>query len=173
MKSKTFELTLTALFAVIIAICSWLSIPAAIPFTLQTFAIFLSLLVLGGKRGTLAILLYILIGAIGLPVFHSFTGGIGILAGPSGGYITGFLLIGITYWLITKKAGEKLWIKALALLIGLILCYCAGCLQFVAVSDISVKSAILTSVLPFILPDITKLVLSILLSVKLNKISRI
>lgn len=173
MKNKTFDLTLTALFAVIICVCSWLSIPSAVPFTLQTFAVFLTLLVLGGKRGTTAIFLYILLGAVGLPVFHSFTGGIGILIGPSGGYITGFLLLSLTYWLITKKAGEKLGIKALALLTGLILCYIAGCAQFALVSDVSVKTAVLTCVLPFILPDILKLFLSVFLSIRLVRVSKV
>ncbi len=173
MKNKTFDLTLTALFAVIICVCSWLSIPSAVPFTLQTFAVFLTLLVLGGKRGTIAIILYILLGAVGLPVFHSFTGGIGILIGPSGGYITGFLLLSLTYWLITKKAGEKLWIKALALLTGLILSYIAGCAQFALVSDVSVKTAVLTCVLPFILPDILKLFLSVILSIRLSRVSKV
>lgn len=173
MKNKTFDLTLTALFAVIICVCSWLSIPSAVPFTLQTFAVFLTLLVLGGKRGTIAIILYILLGAVGLPVFHSFTGGIGILIGPSGGYITGFLLLSLTYWLITKKAGEKLWIKALALLTGLILCYIAGCAQFALVSYVSVKTAVLTCVLPFVLPDILKLFLSVFLSIRLVRVSKV
>ena len=170
---KTLDLTLTALFTVIICICSWLSIPSAVPFTLQTFAIFLALLVLGGKRGTTATVLYILLGAVGLPVFHSFTGGIGILTGPSGGYITGFLLLALTYRIIIKKAGEKLFAKAFVLVIGLIICYIAGSLQFALVTDISFKTAVLTCVIPFILPDTVKLILSILLSVKLNKINRI
>lgn len=173
MKPKALNLTLTALFSVIIAVCSWLSIPSAVPFTLQTFAVFLSLLVLGGKRGTCAIAVYIFIGAIGLPVFHSFTGGIGILAGPSGGYIAGFLLIGLIYWLITKKAGEKLLIKAVALLVGLIFCYTVGCIQFAAVSDTSFKAALISSVLPFILPDVIKLSLSLALSEKLRKIRQV
>ena len=173
MKSKTLDLTLTALFSVILCLCSWLSIPSAVPFTLQTFAVFLTLLVLGGKRGTTAILLYILLGAVGLPVFHSFTGGPGILLSPSGGYITGFLLTALTYWLITKKAGEKLWVKALALLTGLLLCYLTGCIQFALVSEVSVKAAFSACVLPFILPDTVKLILSLLLSNKLGKISKV
>lgn len=173
MKHKTLDLTLTALFSVIICVCSWVSIPSAVPFTLQTFAVFLSLLVLGGKRGTLAILLYILLGTVGLPVFHSFTGGIGILTGPSGGFIYGFLLIGLIYWLITKKAGEILWIKALALLTGLVLCYTVGCIQFAIISEISVKSAFFTAELPFILPDTIKLILSVLFSTRLKKISKV
>ncbi|MBQ6930843.1 MAG: biotin transporter BioY [Clostridia bacterium] len=171
--SKIFDLTLTALFSVIICICSWLSIPSAVPFTLQTFAVFLTLLVLGGKRGTTAIALYILLGAVGLPVFHSFTGGPGILLGPGGGYITGFLLLSLTYWLITKKAGENIRTKVFALLTGILLCYLTGCIQFALVSKVSVKSAVLTCVVPFILPDAVKLILSLLLSNKLAKINKV
>lgn len=170
---KTLDLTLTALFSVILCVCSWLSIPSAVPFTLQTFAVFFALLMLGGKRGTTSILIYILLGAVGLPVFHSFTGGPGILLGPSGGYITGFLLTALSYWLITKKAGETLCMKALALLTGLILCYLAGCIQFALISGSSVKSAFSACVLPFILPDTIKLILSLLLSSKLGKISKV
>lgn len=173
MKSKTLDLTLTALFAVIISLCSWASIPATVPFTLQTFAVSLTLLILGGKKGTTAILLYILLGAVGLPVFHSFSGGIGVLFGPSGGYVSGFILMGLIYWIITNKAGEKLSIKVLALLLGLVLCYTTGCLQFAFVSDISVKSAVIISVVPFVLPDLIKITLSILLSTRLNKIKQI
>lgn len=73
-------------FAVLIAICSWISIPMTVPFTLQTFAVFLAVGVLGGKRGSLAVLIYILLGAVGIPVFAGFSGGIGVLLGNTGGY---------------------------------------------------------------------------------------
>ncbi len=172
MKPKILDLTLCALFAVIIALCSWLSIPSAVPFTLQTFAVFLALLVLGGKRATVSVAIYILLGTVGLPVFHLFTGGLGILIGPTGGYIVGFLPLCICYLIITK-AGEKLWIKALALLIGLVMCYICGTVQFAAVSQISIKSAFITTVVPFIIPDTIKLIFSLILSARLKKIIRV
>ena len=81
------DLTYVALGAVLIAICSWISIPAAVPFTLQTFAVAFVLLTLGGRRGTLSIIIYILLGAIGIPVFSQFSAGIGVLLGTTGGYI--------------------------------------------------------------------------------------
>ena len=90
-RSKTYDIVYIAVFAVIMAICSWISIPAAVPFTLQTFGVFVAVGVLGGKRGTLSILVFILLGAIGVPVFAGFSGGIGVLAGTTGGYIIGFL----------------------------------------------------------------------------------
>ena len=140
---------------------------------MQTFAVFITLLVIGGKRGTTAILLYILLGIAGLPVFHSFTGGIGILTGPSGGFIYGFLLMGLCYALVTKKAGEKLYVKVSALLTGMILCYAVGCMHFALVSEVSAKTAFFTAVLPFILPDLLKLFVSILLSSRIKKISKV
>jgi biotin transport system substrate-specific component len=80
-RMKTKDFAYIGLFAVIIAICSWLSVPATVPFTLQTFAVFCALGLLGGKRGTLAVLVYLLLGAVGLPVFSGFMGGFGRAAG--------------------------------------------------------------------------------------------
>lgn len=95
--SKLSNLTLIPLFAITIAAGAWITIPAAIPFTMQTFCIFLSLYILGGRNGTRAILLYLLLGAIGLPVFSGFSAGLSVLAGPTGGYLVGFIFIGLSY----------------------------------------------------------------------------
>ena len=76
-RGKTYDMVYIAVFVVVMAICSWISIPATVPFTLQTFGVFLAVGVLGGKRGTLSILVYILLGAVGVPVFAGFSGGIG------------------------------------------------------------------------------------------------
>ena len=77
--SRTLDLAYMALGAVVIAVCSWISIPAAVPFTMQTFAVFFVLLFLGGRRGTGSILVYVLLGAVGMPVFAQFTSGLGVL----------------------------------------------------------------------------------------------
>lgn len=74
-KWKTIDMAYIALFAVLMAVCSWISIPAVVPFTLQTFGVFVAVSVLGGKRGTLAVVLYLLMGIVGLPVFAGFSGG--------------------------------------------------------------------------------------------------
>ena len=84
------DIAFIALSAALMAVCSWISIPAAVPFTLQTFAVFLTTGLLGGRRSTIAVMLYIFLGAVGLPVFSGFSGGIGHLIGPTGGYIFGF-----------------------------------------------------------------------------------
>ena len=85
--SNLYKLVLTGIFAAVVAVCSWISIPAQVPFTLQTFGVFMAVGVLGGKRGTMAVLVYVLLGAVGVPVFAGFSGGIGALLGNSGGYI--------------------------------------------------------------------------------------
>ena len=90
-RSKTYDIVYIAVFAVIMAICSWISIPTTVPFTLQTFGVFIAVGVLGGKRGSLAVLVFIILGAIGVPVFSGMSGGVGILLGSTGGYIIGFL----------------------------------------------------------------------------------
>ena len=71
-RSKTYDLVYIAVFAVVMAVCSWISIPAQVPFTLQTFGVFMAVGVLGGKRGTLAVLVYVLLGAVGVPVLQDF-----------------------------------------------------------------------------------------------------
>ena len=83
-RSKTLDMVYIALFAVLIAICSWISIPATVPFTLQTFGVFVAVGTLGGKRGSLSVLIYLLLGAIGIPVFAGFQGGLGIILGNTG-----------------------------------------------------------------------------------------
>lgn len=158
-------MTYIALMAVLISVCSWLSVPAVIPFTMQTFGVFCALCLLGGKRGTTAVLLYILMGAVGLPVFSNFGGGIGKLLGPSGGYIVGFAFTALAYWGCTALLGEKTWVKALGLAAGLALCYTFGTLWFVKTysgdSPMSIASALSMCVVPFILPDAVKLALAL------------
>lgn len=123
---KTKDMAYIALMAVLISVCSWLSVPAAIPFTMQTYAVFTALLLLGGRRGSIAVAVYIALGAVGLPVFSGFAGGIGKLMGPSGGYIFGFMLTALCYWLCERVLGKKLWVKTVSLVVGLALCYAFG-----------------------------------------------
>ncbi|MBS7388341.1 MAG: biotin transporter BioY, partial [Eubacteriales bacterium] len=150
----TKRMTRIALCAALLAPCAWLSVPTQPPFTMQTFGIFLTLLLLGAKDGTIAIGLYILLGALGVPVFSGFNGGMGALMGPTGGYIVGFLLICLIFGLLCGK-GAGLWLKALALLLGLAVCYAFGTLWFVKVygdtkGSISTLSALSMCVFPFI-----------------------
>lgn len=165
----TKDLTLIALFVALIAVCSWIYIPITIPVTLQTFAVFTTLAVLGGKRGMTAICSYILLGLVGLPVFSGFRGGIGILLGPTGGYITGFILSGLVFWSITNIFGTRTNVLAFSMIIGLLLCYAFGTVWFMVISNVSYSihgllSVINICVIPFIIPDLAKIFLSLILS---------
>ncbi len=165
-KFRTIDLAYIAVGAALIAICSWISIPLTVPFTLQTFAVFFILAALGGKRGTFSILVYILLGAIGVPVFAGFSSGIGVLLGNTGGYILGFLLSGIVYLVLTKLFGERLPVQIIALVLGLALCYAFGTAWFMVVytkanGAVGLGTVLSWCVFPFILPDLVKLALAL------------
>lgn len=173
-RSKTYDTVYIAVFAVIMAICSWISIPAAVPFTLQTFGVFIAVGVLGGKRGSLSVLVFILLGAIGIPVFANFSGGIGVLAGPTGGYIIGFLFSALLMWAMEKLPGKKSVMQIVSMIAGLIVCYAFGTVWFVIVygrmnGPIGFTAALASCVVPFIIPDIIKIALAYVLSRKLRK----
>ena len=177
MRFRTKDLCYMALMAVLIAVCSWISVQTVVPFTLQTFAVFCALELLGGARGTVAVAVYLLLGAAGVPVFAGFTGGLGILLGSTGGYLLGFLLTGLVYWLF-ERLGRSLWLRVAALLLGLALCYAFGTLWFVEVysranGPLSVMTALGWCVLPFLLPDGLKLVLALLLSARLRPLLKL
>ena len=173
-KLQTADLARIALGAVVIIICSWISIPTAIPFTMQTFAVFLILGILGGKKGTLSIVIYILLGAIGIPVFAGFTGGIGIILGTTGGYILGFIFMGLLYWLFESLFGKKLSVTIISMIIGLFVCYAFGTAWFIFVyagqsGAIGIGTALAWCVVPFIVPDVIKMVLAIVISSRIRK----
>lgn len=173
---KIKDIVLISLFSAIIVVCSFITIPSAIPFTLQTFAVFLCLNILGAKKGIISILIYIFIGVVGLPVFSGFNGGIGALLNVTGGYIVGFIFSALIFWVITSvfnKKSRKI-INLIASFMGLIVCYIFGTLWYVLLyikngDSISFISAFTICVLPFIIPDILKIVLSVVISEKINK----
>ena len=174
MKLKTIDLTLCGIFAAVLAICSWIQIPGPVPFTLQTFGIFAALGLLGGKRGTIAICVYLLLGAFGVPVFAGFKGGLGALFGATGGYLLGFLLSGLCIWLVEKILGDSLRVFIPAMILGLLLCYAFGTAWFVVVytkanGAISVGKALALCVIPFLPFDAIKLALAVVVRQALKK----
>lgn len=173
-KGKTFDIVFIGIFAALIAICSWISIPMTVPFTLQTFAVFLAVFVLGGKRGTIAVIVYILLGAIGMPVFSGFSGGVGILLGTTGGYIIGFIATALIMWAFEKLMGTGIVSQVISMVLGLIACYAFGTIWFIFVygranGPIGVATALGWCVIPFIIPDCVKMVLALVLGKRLNK----
>ena len=160
---KVKDLVYIAIFTSIICVMSLVTIPTTVPFTLQTMAIFLCMFMLKPTDAIISVLLYILIGAIGLPVFSNFNSGFGVLAGPTGGYIIGFIIMPFMPLIIKNKIA--------AAIVGLIICYIFGTIWFIMFNTSGIKSIwkVLTiCVLPFIIPDGIKLTLAYLLSRRLK-----
>ena len=171
---RVVDLAYMAICAALIAICAWITIPAAVPFTLQIFGVFCVLGLLGGKRGTIAILVYLLLGAVGLPVFSGFNGGIGALLGTTGGYLISYIFMGLIYWLAEKLFGTKLVVRIAAMLLGLLVCYSFGTAWFMTVytrksGAIALGTALGWCVFPFIIPDLVKMGLAVLVSDRVRK----
>ena len=167
------DIVIIAMLTAIMAVSAWITIPYSVPFTMQTFAVFLAVRTAGGKKGTAAVLLYILLGAVGVPVFSSFRSGLGTLMGPTGRYIVGFIFIAALYWLFEKKLKNRVAVYAV-LLVGLAICYAFGTLQFVMVSKtngnaIGFVEALTLCVFPYIIPDVLKLVLAELIGSRVRK----
>lgn len=173
-KRKTYDMAYIAVFTVLIAICSWISIPMTVPFTLQTFAVFLSVSILGGRRGTMAVLVYVLLGAVGIPVFAGFTGGPGIILNTTGGYIIGFILSALVMWLTESLFGKKLPVQILSMVLGLLACYAVGTVWFMFVymrqtSAVGLGTVLGWCVIPFIIPDAVKIALALMLGNTLRR----
>lgn len=173
-KSQTKDLVFIGFCAALIAVCSWVSIPATVPFTLQTLGVFTAVGLLGGKRGSLAVLVYILLGLVGLPVFSGFSGGAGVLFGTTGGYIIGFLAAALLMWGIEILCGRSQISLAVSMLSGLLLCYAVGTLWFLFVytktsGAVSLRTVLGWCVLPFLLPDLIKIGVALLLTTRLRQ----
>lgn len=174
-RTKTYDMVYIAVFAGLMAICSWISIPTTVPFTMQTFAIFVAVGILGGKRGTLAILVYLLLGAVGLPVFAGFSGGIGSIVGSTaGGYLVGFLFSGLVMWGMEKLWGRKTIVLLISMVVGLIVCYAFGTIWFMVVytsksGPVGLMAVLGWCVFPFIIPDLAKIALAMLLTKRVGK----
>lgn len=175
---RTADIAYIGLFVAVMAVCSWISIPAAVPFTLQTFAVFVTVGLLGGKRGTITVAAYIIAGTIGLPVFAGFSGGPGALFGSAGGYIAGFFFSALVMWAITANFGEKTWVLGLSMVLGLIVCYAFGTAWYMlmymaSTGPIGLATVLGWCVFPFIIPDLCKIGLALFLTRQLKRYIRL
>ena len=174
---KTRDLVYCAVFAALIAVCAWISIPMTVPFTMQTFGVFATVGLLGGKRGSLSVLVYLLLGAVGLPVFAGFKGGIGALMGTTGGYIVGFLASALVMWGMERLWGRSPRALLASMVLGLLVCYALGTVWFMAVyastaGPVGVATVLGWCVFPFLIPDGVKIALAMLVSARLAKYLR-
>ena len=170
-RMNTKDVALVGLFAALIVICAWISLPMGpVPVTLQTFAVFLGASLLGSRRGTLAVAVYILLGVVGLPVFSGFKG----LNPLTFGYVLGFLPLGMLTAAAEKLfKGRKLALP-LGMVTGLLVCYLIGTVWFWYVmhfrgTEYGFGKILSLCVIPFIVPDLVKLGLAYFLAQKLGK----
>ena len=162
--ANTKYMTRAALFSALIAICAWISVPVSdIGFTMQTFGVFLTLGVLGGIWGSVSILIYLLLGAAGLPVFTGFRGGFGVLLGVTGGYLWGFLFSGLSYWALERFG------KLPAMIAGMAVCYLCGSLWFYFYAGGGMGLILLRCVISYLIPDGIKIALAWTLSRRLRR----
>lgn len=170
---KTNGLILCAFFATLTVVGTIISIPlpfSPVPINMALLSVFLAGNLLGAKLGALSQLVYICLGAAGLPVFSKFSGGAAILAGPTGGYIIGYIAAAFLVGLITQKSfpfGPKL---ILGFLTGLVACYTLGTLWFIYVTNTTLWAALFMCVIPFLPGDGIKILLAYLLTKKLKPI---
>ena len=173
--SHVKNLTQIALAAARITVCAWITVPAAVSFTVQTFAVFAAAGLLGTRRGTLAVAIYIALGALGLPVFSGFRGGIGVLAGNTGGYIVGFVFASLVCGLLISRFGHTVPALFLSMLAGLIVCYAFGSAWYYFLytqntGNIGILWILTQCVFPFIPFDLAKIALAAFLVRRLRRI---
>ena len=171
----TRDIAIIAMGVALIAVCSWISIPMTIPFTMQTFAICLVTALFGLKRGMWTVLCYILLGAVGAPVFSGFSGGIAVLLGTTGGYIAGFLFTALIVGLAVEKLGRGLPVLVASMAVGILVCYAFGTAWFMVVyarktGPIGLGTALGWCVFPYLLPDAVKIALASVLTGRLYPI---
>jgi len=171
---STKELVLTGMFAAVLAVISQISIPlpTGVPITIQIFGVALIGTVLGWRLGFLATLIYILLGAVGLPVFSNFRGGLQFLLGLTGGYIWGWLIM-VVLCGIRPKTGSKLLNTILMFLLpvlGTLIDESIGGLQWAALSgDMSVLGVFSYSIVAFVPKDIILTVIAVITGIPIRK----
>ena len=170
-KNKVFQLVAIALCTAIIAVLSQIAIPlpTKVPVTLQTFAVAFAGYLLGWKGGTISVVVYCLLGAVGVPVFAGWSGGISSFVGFSGGFIYGFIPMALLCGLGAKFCSDKISHKALAVIfgvLGLAVCHLCGAAQYAILSHISLGKSILLVSVPYLVKDVISVVCAYLLSVE-------
>ena len=170
-KVRTRQLTLTGLMTAVICILGPLSIPlpvSPVPITLTNLAIFFAVYLLGIKGGTVCLLVYLCLGAAGLPVFSSFSGGLGKLAGPTGGYLIGFLFLALIQGLLMKVFPGKNTAAVVGMILGMAVCYFFGTAWLAIQMELTFPAALSIGVLPYLPGDGVKIIIAAVAGPKLR-----
>ncbi len=167
---KVKDLVISGVFLAILIICSWIIIPVGIiPVSMSIFAVFLIGAVLSPFNAMLVCAIYIVLGALGLPVFSGFGAGIAKIIGPTGGYIISYPFMAAIV-AFSVKYGKMIQYYALGMSCALMLCYFFGAAYMVISLKITIQGALLSGVVPFILPDVAKIALASTIAYRFNAI---
>lgn len=170
-KKKTFELLACGMFAALTAVLSQFSVPIGpVPINLATFSVFLAGGILGAGGGLVSQTVYILLGAAGLPVFAGFSGGVGIIAGPTGGYIVGYAAAAWLVGLMADRLGRGPLPVAAAMAAGLAVCYFLGTAWFMIVTKRALWESLTLCVFPFLIGDALKIAAAASVSARLGEV---
>ena len=170
MNSKTRNMTVCAIMAALMCILGPMSVPIGpIPISLTNLVIYLTVYLLGTKKACISYLVYMLLGAVGLPVFSGFAGGIGKLAGPTGGYLVGFIFMTIICGVIMERVQRKAIPTWLGMVLGTLVAYLFGTVWFVVQTQSAIMYALTACVFPFIPFDLIKITIAILLGKAVRK----
>ena len=169
-KIRTKQMVLIALMTAVTCVLGPLSIPlpfSPVPISLTNFAIFLAIFVLGMKSGTISFIIYLLLGAIGVPVFSSFRGGFQVLAGPTGGYLTGFIFLALIMGFALDHFDRKLVPTIIGMIIGMAVCYAFGTVWLAKLLSLSFKEGLMMGVIPYLPGDAAKIIIAAIVGPKL------
>lgn len=163
-KNSVYPLVMTAVMAAVIAAVAPFALPIGpIPITLGTLVMYLAGYVLGGKRAGVAVLVYVLLGAVGVPVFNGFTGGLGVVAGPTGGYIIGFIPMAFLSGLAVERFPQNRLLQFVGMVIATAVLYALGTAWFCVQAGKSLAAALSVCVFPFIPGDLAKMAVAMVL----------
>lgn len=168
---KTRNMVIVALMTAVTCIAAPFSIPlpfTPVPISLTNLVIYISCCILGAKKGTISFLLYLLIGLIGLPVFSGFSGGLTKLAGPTGGYLIGFIFCAVFTGLFTEKFEDRIYMYPVGMIIGTIICYGFGTAWLAFQMKLGFVQALFMGVIPYLIGDVLKIVVSTVLGYTLR-----
>jgi biotin transport system substrate-specific component len=161
----------TALLAAIICVMAPFVIPIGpIPLSLATFAIYIAASVLNWKYGTLSVVLYVALGAVGLPVFSGLTGGIPKLIGPTGGFIFGYILLALITGLVVDRFGKHKWSYPVGMVLGTAVLYICGTAWIIVSLHYTLTAALMACVVPFLIGDAIKIILASVIAPMLRKV---
>lgn len=166
------DIAITALFTAVIILSAWICVPFSIPLTLQIFAVVAVSVSLGCKRAVAAVSTYLLLGAVGLPVFAGFKGGFSVLFGATGGFLFGLLTVALIVGFSSEKCAKTSF-KILFSVLALVICWCIGAVWYSAIYSVSFLSVLALYVLPYIVPDIVKTILGIYVGEKIKRFIKI